>query len=650
MERNWLEVVDSDGWRKKYPLEKNIVYIGRHPRNDIVLEGDRGTHVADLHAQLIAANGGADYQLVNLADVNIAIGPDGNQTLPPHTVINIADQETFFLGEFTLIFHSVGPSPGRTIDTKSSQNIGLSLSISQTRLAPNRSLDGLIKVSNLGERTGVKFDLELEGLDTDCYDIEPGPLLSAGAEQDVLIRLHHRGTTPDAGPVKITIYATAPRAYPAELATISQVIEVMPYYHHELKLLPGPKDKRAVVKEKERETDTQEPDVDAELDKRKPQETDNLKPSPVTPTPKTEPIVSTTSAKQKTLSDTNVETTLPVESKEAGVSTPAPKRWWSKLIPSFLSHRQPPDSASTSQSDKLQPMGQESPNSVEAEATDIQPDDMVSPPDKMAQFQADQVNLSSQAEISEASLTPEAEPILETKEISKASDESAKQDVSELSTLDEDKLSVEPPINQTKLVEEDTSAVEDSEVINVGDAIVEEMISETQSEPVSNDQASLPPVIKEQEPEPQTSKEDWPATGVIDEEVQTDVLPVKEADDMRLSTAEDIPSDIVEDDIWTSDYEDEEPAEPAIAESKSTDESIVEDIWSSELESTTPVSRQVGQVLTLKTESSSQITSTPLTEVRSDLSPSDAEDLWHDSDEDSQEDQAKNNKADEVNT
>ena len=321
MEKSWLEVIDRDGWRKKCSLEKSIVYIGRHPRNDIILEADRGANVADLHAQLIAANNGAGYQLVNLTDTNIAVGINGAQTLSPHTAINIADGETFLLGEFTLVFHSAGSSNAAGQSSSSSRNIGLSMSLPQMRLTPNRSLDGVIRVSNLGEKSGVKFELELEGLDPDCYDLEPGPLLSTGAEQDILVRLHHHGAKPDAGPVKITIYATAPRAYPADMATVSQIIEVIPYYHHQIKLLLDPEDKRAVTKEPESSAQedqsllAEKPQTDIEPDQHRLKEIDNLEPSPVTPQTET-PV----GAEQKPLSEARAETTLPPKEDSDAVS------------------------------------------------------------------------------------------------------------------------------------------------------------------------------------------------------------------------------------------------------------------------------------------------------------------------------------------
>ena len=237
-----LEVIDKNGWQKIYLLEKNIVYIGsqRRSENDIVLEQEHGGGVASLHVQLIAANGDhAGYKLVNLANEDILLrSAGGDQTLSPRAVVNLADGTTFVLGEFTLVFHAGEGSPGGLTGSSSSGRIGLSLAMPQTQLAPNQSLEGTVTVRNLGDQAGAQFELDLEGLDPDCYDILPGPLLSSGAEKEVFFHLHHRGAKPLAGDCNITVRATAPRAYPGEQATVSQMIRVIPFYRHRLRLAP----------------------------------------------------------------------------------------------------------------------------------------------------------------------------------------------------------------------------------------------------------------------------------------------------------------------------------------------------------------------------------------------------------------------------
>jgi len=79
--------------------------------------------------------------------------------------------------------------------------------------------------------------LTVEGLDDDCYEIGPGPILFPGVSKEVRLRLHHpRRPQPPAGPHQICVRATADE-YPGEEAVVTQKIRIMPFYSHELRLL-----------------------------------------------------------------------------------------------------------------------------------------------------------------------------------------------------------------------------------------------------------------------------------------------------------------------------------------------------------------------------------------------------------------------------
>ncbi len=256
-QHNRLEIINREGWRREYPLEKGIIHIGNASTNDIVLDNRYGTGVAPFNAQIISAANGNNpvYKLVNLGETNIAVGAEGQENLTPGSVLILVDKQSFILGEFTLVFYSGSQSyqnynniaPATTASSRptsispaiGTQSIGLKLSMPSTRLAPNQSLEGMATVSNLGQRTGVRFDLELEGLEPDCYDIAPGPMLSSGAEKEVLFRLHHHGEKPLAGDWRIVIRATASKTYPGEQAVASQIIHVLPCYNYRLRLLPA---------------------------------------------------------------------------------------------------------------------------------------------------------------------------------------------------------------------------------------------------------------------------------------------------------------------------------------------------------------------------------------------------------------------------
>lgn len=243
-----IEVIDRDGWRKEYPLDKSIVHIGSAPGSDLVLEPGRGTGVAPLHAQLLILASGSGCQLVNLGDTDISLGLSGDQSLLPHSVIRITDGTVFKVGDFTLTLHGDAGEGAPGDVTGASAHIGLNVSLPRSRLAVGQALAGVITVSNLGDQTGVQFDLELEGFEADCYSIEPAPLLSSGAERELSFQLYHRGNRPLAGEHRIAIRAAAPHVYPGEQASVSRVIQVLPSYDHALRIV-SPLSKAAGVEQ-----------------------------------------------------------------------------------------------------------------------------------------------------------------------------------------------------------------------------------------------------------------------------------------------------------------------------------------------------------------------------------------------------------------
>jgi hypothetical protein len=251
MAQNAVAVVDREGWRRVYPLQKAIVHIGAASGNDIVLDAARGSGVGPRHIQLIArAGGGQGYRLVNMGDTDIVVGND--RRITPRSFIDLADGEQVRLGEFTLIFTGGGVASGAVLSGAgaapaggagsvggASGGISLSLSMPRVQLAPHESLDGTILVRNLGDKAGAQFKLEVEGLEPDWYEIGPGPILFPGASKEVSLRLFHPGRpTPGAGDYRFVVRATAPSAYPGESATAVQVIQILPFYSHKLRIVP----------------------------------------------------------------------------------------------------------------------------------------------------------------------------------------------------------------------------------------------------------------------------------------------------------------------------------------------------------------------------------------------------------------------------
>lgn len=274
---NRIEIMDRDGWRKEFPLEKPLLHLGSDGRNDIVLDVRRGTGVAPRQLQLVAlTDGRPGYRAINLGDAEVAVtaqapqvGAGGARTLAPRSVDEIADGDCVQLGDFRLVFHLPGggdrpfeailrqeraPRSPRSESTarepavttlpagpgnsQASASISLRLAFARPVVHPDEDLEGIVTVKNLGQEPGAQFRLRVEGLEPDCYEIGPGPILFPQVEKGIYFRISHpRGPAILAGKREVIVRATAPEAYPGESVAVSQAIEFLPYYRHTLRLV-----------------------------------------------------------------------------------------------------------------------------------------------------------------------------------------------------------------------------------------------------------------------------------------------------------------------------------------------------------------------------------------------------------------------------
>ncbi|MBN1261990.1 MAG: hypothetical protein JXB35_15025 [Anaerolineae bacterium] len=259
---NTIEVTDRDGWRKSFPLKKRITHIGSAPDSDIVLSASRGGGVAPRHLQLIMlGDQNVGCRLVNLASADLAVeqtqgeGP-ASLNLPSHGTLVAASGQRIHVGEFILDLRFATGScteaepaamlanapgaltPSMATVTQTATAIGLRLALPEITLAPGRTIEGAVIIRNQGDQPGVQFSLAMEGLPAACVTLGPAPLLFPNAEKAVALQLHHTaGPEPKAGKHRLTVHAAAPEAYPGERATVSQVIDIQPYYAHSLYLV-----------------------------------------------------------------------------------------------------------------------------------------------------------------------------------------------------------------------------------------------------------------------------------------------------------------------------------------------------------------------------------------------------------------------------
>src|SRR5258708_4961259 len=180
---NVIEVTDKAGWTKEFSLQKTIAYIGADPRNDIVLDPDRGTGVSPRHLQLIAVANG--FRLINMGDTEVRLGANGERAVAPRAFLEVSGGDRVKVGDFVLAFQGGGAGGlgGRDADGNS-KSIGLTMQLAQTKLGTDKPLEGTGVVRNWGIKTGVQFSLEADGFDPSCLGIGPAPLLSPHAWPD----------------------------------------------------------------------------------------------------------------------------------------------------------------------------------------------------------------------------------------------------------------------------------------------------------------------------------------------------------------------------------------------------------------------------------------------------------------------------------
>lgn len=233
-----IRIVNRLGWSRSIDLEKALMLVGSASSNDIALPEGYGSGVAPVHLQLICSDvSEGAFQIINLTGAEVRIFDSqmvSRASMLPNSRQDILDGDSIPLGDFNLIFE-LQTHRGISIERRS-EHIVMKLEIPNLQLRPEGKLSGLLYVKNLGEEKHCQFEIELEGLPVDCYQIAPAPLLFPGAEEELLIRFFHHATRPEAGSRPITLRASAIGAYPREEIILTLTLDVHPVYQYSLQI------------------------------------------------------------------------------------------------------------------------------------------------------------------------------------------------------------------------------------------------------------------------------------------------------------------------------------------------------------------------------------------------------------------------------
>ena len=229
---NRIEMVNREGWSKVVELKRSIAYVGSQPGADILLPV---ADVAPRHLQFVpSATNPAGYRVINLGASDVLVKARGGgaaRPLAPRATAEIGDGDSVEIAGYTIAFFG-GDQHSALIQAR--------VELAGNRLELDRPLEGAIYVRNGGEKAGVQFVVEIQGLEERLVQVDSGPVLFPGVEKRVGFRLlHSRRPTPVAGEHALRFVVTAPDGYPGESAVITQPITIAPFYAHKVRLIPA---------------------------------------------------------------------------------------------------------------------------------------------------------------------------------------------------------------------------------------------------------------------------------------------------------------------------------------------------------------------------------------------------------------------------
>lgn len=224
-----LLLVEKNGWTKPVRIERAITLLGSGVDSDIQLVST-GTEFIQIQILYTPEN----PIRCNVVNLGIPIQIRENQNLSPLQVFNsieLHDGDEIFIGDYIVSIKLEPNTPNRP------SPIQAEVHFNEFTLTPGFGLTGYFTFINAGHESSCQFQVEVYGLSADCYQIDPVPLLFAGAREEVRIRIFHRGDTPLAGNRIVRFRITAPESYPNEECLISQPIYVTPVFHHTLTII-----------------------------------------------------------------------------------------------------------------------------------------------------------------------------------------------------------------------------------------------------------------------------------------------------------------------------------------------------------------------------------------------------------------------------
>ena len=226
-----LLVIDKSGWSIPVKIQRATTRIGSAPTNDVQLQSPQ---IASLHLQIFySPDLPTSCKVVNMAsEIRVKLSRD-TQTLATFATLDIHDGDEIMLGDYRIKL----TLPRTAIVVQTTKMIDASLSFAEPVLRPEFEAVGHLTIKNAGSQPNCQFQVEIDGLSPDCFQIDPIPLMYPGAQEEVRVLIIHRGYYPPNGLQQLIFKITAPESYPGERCIIQQGLFVMPVFEQSLELI-----------------------------------------------------------------------------------------------------------------------------------------------------------------------------------------------------------------------------------------------------------------------------------------------------------------------------------------------------------------------------------------------------------------------------
>ena len=246
-----LLIVEKSGWSKSIKTDRAVTRVGSAPSNDIQLQSSK---IASVQLQILhSTDTDSRCKVVNLAHEITAKISGEIRRLSTCAVVDVHDGDEILLDNYSIAFRL----PLSANVMQSARMIQATLSFADAVLRPKFATTGVLTIKNAGEHSACQFRVDIEGLPTDCFQIDPIPLMYSGAQEEVLVRIFHRILYPSAGRQTIVLKVSAPESYPGEELMIRQDIYVTPVFKQALELF----DDLHAAAERKKQAETFDPAV-----------------------------------------------------------------------------------------------------------------------------------------------------------------------------------------------------------------------------------------------------------------------------------------------------------------------------------------------------------------------------------------------------